>query len=209
MEVTKGQFAVMMKVSPGRVSQWIADGKIGKAALIGTGVRAKINAEIAREQLGRTLDPVQLAAQNRELPELPTEAPALAERKGGGQPLDPVIDSDQVRFNRARADRAEIEAEQARRELDAERGRYTLAEAALREWTKQAKALIDAEHEWHRDLALVIASELGIEAKAVEGVLRREFRVFCQKRSDLALAALAQIEQLQGDLALSTETGNG
>lgn len=202
MELSKGEFAALMKVSPGRVSQWIAEGKIKGAALIGDGPRAKINVPVAQQQLGRSLDPVQLAAQSRPAP---TQIPLGAEE---APPAD-TVDTDQVRMMRAKADKAEIEAEQARRELDAERGRYTLAEAALREWTKQAKALIDAEHEWHRDLALVIASELGIEAKAVEGVLRREFRVFCQKRSDLALAALAQIEQLQGDSALSTETGNG
>ena len=204
MELSKGEFAALMKVSPGRVSQWIAEGKIKGAALIGAGPRAKINVPVAQQQLGRSLDPVQLAAQSR---------PAPTQISIGGEeaaaPAADIADTDQVRMMRAKADKAEIEAEQARRELDAERGRYTLAEAALREWTKQAKALIDAEHEWHRDLALVIASELGIEAKAVEGVLRREFRVFCQKRSDLALAALAQIEQLQGDSALSTETGNG
>jgi phage terminase Nu1 subunit (DNA packaging protein) len=202
MELSKGEFAALMKVSPGRVSQWIAEGKIKGAALIGAGPRAKINVPVAQQQLGRSLDPVQLAAQSRPAP---TQIPLGAEE---APPAD-VVDTDQVRMMRAKADKAEIEAEQARRELDAERGRYTLAETALREWTKQAKALIDAEHEWHRDLALVIASELGIEAKAVEGVLRREFRAFCQKRSDLALAALAQIEQLQGDSALSTETGNG
>jgi hypothetical protein len=205
MELSKGDFAALIKVSAGRVSQYIAEGKLTGAALVGEGPRAKINVPIALSQLGKSLDPVQLSAQQR--PALPLEQAAAVTPTTSG-PATVPIDGDQARFNRARADKQEIEAEQARRSLDEERGRYVLAEAAQREWTRQTAALIQAQHEWHRDVALILGSELGADPKLVATILRREFRSFCQKRSDLALAALAQIEPFAADPALSTDTGN-
>lgn len=203
MELSKGDFAALIKVSAGRVSQYIAEGKLTGDALVGAGPRAKINVPIALAQLGKNLDPVQLSAQHR--PALPLEQAAPASTA----PATTVpIDGDQARFARARADKQEIEAEQARRALDEERGRYVLAEAAQREWTRQTAALIQAQHEWHRDVALILGSELGADPKLVATILRREFRTFCQKRSDLALAALAQLDTFAADPALSADSGN-
>jgi hypothetical protein len=51
--VSKAQFAAMRNVTPGRVSQWIADGRIEPNALIGEGRNAKINVPLASIQLSR------------------------------------------------------------------------------------------------------------------------------------------------------------
>lgn len=52
MEVlSKGDFAREVGVSPGRVSQWIAEGKIGPDALAGEGRSAKIIVDRALEQI--------------------------------------------------------------------------------------------------------------------------------------------------------------
>jgi hypothetical protein len=49
--VTKGDFAKMIGVSPGRVSQMISEGMIGADALVGEGRMAKINASLAADQI--------------------------------------------------------------------------------------------------------------------------------------------------------------
>ena len=58
--VSKGQFAALRNVSPGRVSQWISEGKIKPDALVGEGRNAKINVAVATQQLRDALDVGQL-----------------------------------------------------------------------------------------------------------------------------------------------------
>jgi hypothetical protein len=52
----KGEAARELNVSPGRVSQYIAEGKIYGDAIVGEGRSAKINVTIARQQLRSSLD---------------------------------------------------------------------------------------------------------------------------------------------------------
>ncbi len=54
--VTKGEFARLRGVTPGRVSQWIADGKIGPEAMEGEGRFARIRVAVATAQLKARLD---------------------------------------------------------------------------------------------------------------------------------------------------------
>lgn len=56
MEVSKSEFAALINVSPGRVSQFIASGQISRAAIIGSGQRAKIDVERAKADLRLMLD---------------------------------------------------------------------------------------------------------------------------------------------------------
>jgi hypothetical protein len=49
--VRKSEFAKMRDVSNGRVSQWLTECKIDGAAVVGTGQRAMLDADVAREQL--------------------------------------------------------------------------------------------------------------------------------------------------------------
>ena len=58
--VSKIDFARLSKVSPSRVTQWIAEGKISSAALVGEGRSAKIRVLQAQADLKRSLDPAQM-----------------------------------------------------------------------------------------------------------------------------------------------------
>ena len=49
--VRKSEFANLCNVSNARVSQWLSEGKVDGEAIVGTGQRAQINVEVAREQL--------------------------------------------------------------------------------------------------------------------------------------------------------------
>lgn len=53
--ISKGEFARRRNVSPGRVSQWIAEGKISGAAIVGEGRAALIDEAVACAQLDRAL----------------------------------------------------------------------------------------------------------------------------------------------------------
>lgn len=53
---SKSEFAALINVSPGRVSQFIASGQISQAAIIGSGQRAKIDVERAKADLRVNLD---------------------------------------------------------------------------------------------------------------------------------------------------------
>lgn len=57
--MTKGEFAVFVKRSPGRVSQWIAAGQISAGAMDGQGRTAKIIVSRALADLAANLDPGQ------------------------------------------------------------------------------------------------------------------------------------------------------
>jgi phage terminase large subunit GpA-like protein len=54
--VTKAEFASLVGVSRGRVSQWLRAGKIDGAAIVGEGRDARIDAELAKRQLDARLD---------------------------------------------------------------------------------------------------------------------------------------------------------
>lgn len=59
MLMSKGEFAAHMGVTPGRVSQWIGEGKISGKALVGEGRSARVDAELAAAQVSARRDPGQ------------------------------------------------------------------------------------------------------------------------------------------------------
>lgn len=54
--LSKSDFAAVINVSPGRVSQFIKAGQISSAAIVGSGQRAKIDVDRAKADLRLTLD---------------------------------------------------------------------------------------------------------------------------------------------------------
>ena len=63
--VTKSAFASLCGVSCGRVSQWLADGKLDGEAIVGHGHRARIRIDVARRQLKQRLNITQRLATGR------------------------------------------------------------------------------------------------------------------------------------------------
>lgn len=54
--VSKGRFAELCNVSPGRVSQWISEGKLSGAAIVGTGRSAQIDVDLGKAQVKASRD---------------------------------------------------------------------------------------------------------------------------------------------------------
>ena len=185
--ISKGDFAKRRGVSAAAVSQWISSNRLTGDALVGEGRFAKINVAEAERQLGVTLDLGQQMARGGR----PTASAAA--------PLSPE-DDHQARYQKARADSAEIEADRARSRQMAERGIYTLTEASRTAWSKVLSDLLHAVDQWLSDtaerLSAHIASGNGTDAKALTVFLRQEWRAFRTKRSTLAASASDALPEL-------------
>jgi hypothetical protein len=192
--VTKGEYAEMKGRSAGTISHWLADGKISAAALVGQGHHARIWVEQADADLTRSLDPGQQAAQERPIEsasapviesapldaQRPAPPPANADR--------PATDDQALRRRRiADAEKAEYEAEAARRKLAIDEGRWVDAAAAQREWAAElTKVVSETETYLTNTLAREIADELRCDWKVLAARIRDGYRGFRATVSDEA-----------------------
>ena len=174
--VSKGQFAALRNVSPGRVSQWISEGKIKPDALVGDGRNAKINVAMATQQLRDSLDVGQLTGNGvgtrLDLP-LPVQpVPAPAKEPAPSPAGDPIADAikqerlDQLR----RANRREAEEEAARS------GKYTDAAEAARQMGVIATKMMAVMEGSLAELATAVSARFEIPQRDVLHLLRSEFR---------------------------------
>lgn len=181
--VSKGRFAELRNVSPGRVSQWISEGKIKPNALVGEGRNAKIDVAVATLQLRETLDISQRAGNGLET-RLDLQAPASGAppqttpreqtKPSASTPLpeDPVAEAikleklDQLR----RANRKQAEDEAARA------GRFTETADAIRQMGAIASQLMTVVEGSLTELATAISARFEIPQRDVLHLLRAEFR---------------------------------
>jgi plasmid maintenance system antidote protein VapI len=182
-KVTKGQFATIVGVSPGRVSQWISEKKIHGDALIGEGRSAMINLDVAQDQLGRTLDFDQRQAQ------------AIAKPAAPAASLTP----DQLRIHAVKAETAEIELRKLQRQEQEQQGILINAAQARQAWGREIADLIAAIEQWLPEAALRLERDLGVEHKAATSALRAAFRELRTKRADLARSAAFALPDLIGE----------
>lgn len=196
--VSKGDFAGIIGVSPGRISQYIADGKIFGDALVGQGRSARINVERARSQLGKTLDPSQRFGANGVAGRravAASETPASEPRIDTPPVIDPVVDAvaaerlKQQRLTTARMERDEALAV----------GRYVLAEDAR---TAQTRAVVEAFKVMEvaiQEMAKAIAANHGVTHRDAVLTLQKAFRDTREKQarqfSDMAASLPAHIDE--------------
>lgn len=198
--MSKGDFAASINVTPGRVSQYIAAGKIYGDALEGEGRLARINPAIARAQLRLTMDPgqrfgangaaaVSVAAADGEQNEPGTNKPASAPTI-----FDPTIDElAQLRLRRER-----IKTEQAEDERQLELGRYMLAVDARREMGKAVAEAYKVMELGIGDLAKAMAVDFGVSQHDAHHALQKAFRVVRTK-------AVEALRKKQAETALHLE----
>ena len=77
--VSKGRFAELCNVSPGRVSQWISEGKLSGAAIVGSGRSAQIDVDLGKAQVKASRDVDQAHSGNGLATNLEAEAPRSRE----------------------------------------------------------------------------------------------------------------------------------
>lgn len=199
--VTKTQFAALRGVTPGRVTQWITEGKIHGPALDGVGRSARIVVAIACEQLGVTLDPVQAVA-NGQQASLPVELGPVAAAQSEAF-------NDQRRFARIKADQAEMAFEREKRNFDAEIGRYMLADYAEAVWSKSFGKVIAELEAALPTMAMDMARQLpGVDPKQMTILLRNAFRSWRTKQAELAALNAEAEEPYMAD-PVRSEEGSG
>ena len=175
--VSKGQFAALRNVSPGRVSQWISEGKIKSDALVGEGRNAKINVAVATRQLRDSLDVGQLTGNgvgkrlDLPLPVQPLPA-AMASEPAPSPSGDPLADAiKQERLDQLRRDnRREAEEEAARS------GKYTDATEAARQMGVIATQMMAVMEGSLAELATAVSARFEVPQRDVLHLLRSEFR---------------------------------
>jgi hypothetical protein len=208
--VTKGQYAELKSRTPGTVSHWIAEGKISAGAMIGIGRNARVWVEQADADLARSLDPAQQAAQENPIsnaqgveistPSLPQAAAASPHSPPTGhmgladQPsTSATTDNEALRRRRqADAEKAEYEAEAARRKLAIDEGRWVDAAEAARTWAAEvARMVSETETFLTNALARELADEFKCDWKVLAARIRDGYRRF---RSGVADNAAAERE---------------
>jgi hypothetical protein len=185
--VDKSLYAKLKRRAPSAISNWIKRGKISNAALIGDGRSAKIWVEQADADLARSLDPSQQVSQLHSAVSPALLLPAMtstANRNGATQAADGGREGDMARRAKADADRAEYEAEAARRKLAVDEGRWVDAQEAARAWGYElARLMTEVETFLFASLARELAEQHGLDWKALGADIRVRWRAFRTGRS--------------------------
>jgi hypothetical protein len=174
--VTKTEFATIAGIKPPAVSNWIRRGKLKAPAPLPDG---SIDVKLAKQQLGLTLNGLMRAGAMRR---------SRFQHKTA-EPANPVNDAN-LQLLQARATDALIKAERSRRELEAERGRFIVAEDAEAAWSKvMAEFLTDVEQGFS-DLSYQLA---GLDERERLLAIRKWWRAI-RARSATAYKLAAEAE---------------
>lgn len=180
--MTKGDFAALIGVSPGRVSQYIADGKIHGPALAGEGRSARVVVSVAQQQLQRTLEPSQrfgangaalrtvAPAQHHAAPPAPRREP----RRGDDAGSEKFTPADELADLRIRRERIITEREERNEQLEI--GRYMLAADVRREMAKAVTSAYLVMEQGIAEMAADLSSKYELPQKDVQYALMASFR---------------------------------
>lgn len=177
--IRKSDFAVLAKVSPARVSQWIAEGKIGGEALVGIGRSAMIRVEIARRQLKNALDVNQRFGLNGISTDLGPEPASV-----------PAQDSVETRLKAEKLLQAQLLTSRLQEEDRLQKGVYVLAVAARAETARAVSEALNIFEGSLTDLASALAAKYALPQRDLVHLLRAEFRAV-RARASAARASAA------------------
>lgn len=176
--VSKSEFAALINVSPGRVSQFIASGQISGAAIVGTGQRAKIRVEQAKADLRLTLDVSQRLGNGIDTQIDAGSQPIVVDGNAAGAGAPPPLQQSgidyeikQQKLEAARRANRNAAIGEAR-----DRGQLIDTDAARAEMSRVASALMDVFDGGLTDMATAIAAEFQLPQRDVKHIMRREFR---------------------------------
>lgn len=210
--VSKGRFAELRNVSPGRVSQWISEGKLKPSALVGEGRNAKINVAVATSQLRETLDIGQRTGNgiNTSLDlQPPPAAPAsdVANETRNPPPSSPPP-SDAIADQIKQEKLAGLQRENRRRaeEEAARSGKYIEAAEAVRQMGAIAAQMMSMVEGSLTELATAISAKFEIPQRDVLHLMRGEFRkvrssgakVFRDKAMEMPAIIEAELADVDG-----------
>lgn len=189
--VSKGDFARLIGVSPGRVSQYISEGKIKPDALDGEGVRAKIIVAVATAQLRASLDIAQRLGNGiaTRLDASPDSPPVLGQVKPAAPVLPTPGNSFEERLKAEKLAEMEMRNRKAREEERERRGQYTRTDDVRVALGQVANGMLNVFEGALSDFALAVAAKFEVPQRDVLHLLRAEFRTVRQKAADAASRA--------------------
>jgi len=203
----KKDFAELIGVSPGRVSQYISEGKLSGTALDGEGRRARVRVQTALAQLRMKLDAGQMMGNGLDTR---LKAPAAPDHPAGSElPLrswqapeeqGPSVE-DQLKQEKLL--QARIMSRKAAEEEEKRKGRFTETTAVKAEMVRLAAGLLDTFEGALPDLANAIAARFEVPARDVLHLMRAEFR---SVRTTAAARARDAADQEPETVASKTET---
>lgn len=174
--MSKGDFAVHIGVSAGRISQYIAEGKISDAALDGQGRAARIRTVIAMAELRKTLDPAQRFGANGAASITPAQQPSpqatVLVPGSTPTPINPAVD--ELAAERLKQQRLKTAREQ--REEDLSVGRYMLADDARRETSRAVTEAFKVMDQAIQEMAKTMAADFGVSQRDALLALHRVMR---------------------------------
>lgn len=223
--LSKGEAARELNVSPGRVSQYIAEGKIYGAAIVGEGRSAKINVDLARQQLRSSLDigqrfgnGIATDLSDREVEVVaddPAEERGTTEETGDQVAASRlrerlrVVDPTEEAIKLARlqsiqyGNREKAEAELARR------GTYLRTDEVAAAMSKIAGSMLNVFEGGLADLATAVSAQFKVPQRDALHLLRSEFVKLRAKAAEAARRAGNEMPALKADdVAIEGEEDN-
>lgn len=211
--LSKSEFAAYVNTTPSRLSHWISDGKIGPAAIEGTGRFARIRVAVAVEMLRARRDigqglgngaGVKLPPHGAAAPPLPLTLPDTppASPPGRGEAaqveIPPVVRPEWLDPLEEQIKREKLDEIARRNRIAAAReeeaaGRYIEAAAARREMARIAGGMLQVLEQALDTFATAVAEHSQVPQRDILHLLKQEFRKI---RERAAAAHLRQAEAL-------------
>ncbi|MDX3929211.1 MAG: hypothetical protein QHC90_25845 [Shinella sp.] len=200
--VSKSEFAAMINVSPGRVSQYLKDGSISPAAVHGIGQRAKIDPERARADLRLTLDVSQRLGNgiDTRLDDEPArEPPSSSQSPAQPAPVLTGIDYEIKQQKLEQARRANRNGAIAEAQA---RGQLVDTAEVRAEMSRLAVGMMQVFEGGLTDLASAIAAQFMVPQRDVLHLLRKQFRTIrASAAKQMNAAAIVLPETVQTELS--------
>jgi hypothetical protein len=200
--LSKGEYARLIGVTPGRVSQYISEGKLSGEALKGEGRTAQIRVAVANQQLNLRLDISQRLGNgiNTRLDQGPR--PAAADALPLAAP--PAGDSVEEQIKRARLRQIELDNRKSAEDAALRAGKLIDAEAVRQSQGRAFARLVAGFEGSLADFATAIANKFSLQQRDVLHELKMEWRnVRARNAKDLQTAA----EQLPQESQIELEDG--
>jgi hypothetical protein len=206
--VSKGEFARRRNVSPGRVSQWISEGKIHGKAIVGEGRSARIDETVACQQLDRRLDVGQrfgnglhtkLDAVRGPVALASNDATGLSEdgERPAGLQFDrvrpPISETVADKIQREKLQELERRNREGARQEAVAAGLLTDAASVRQVVGRETAKLLSSFEGALANFASAIAAQFKQPQRDVLHVLRAELRKFRAAEADIAKAQAAAV----------------
>lgn len=199
--LTTSELAAALGVTPGRISQYVSEGKLS-GCFIGEARRRRFDLDKCASALGRKLDgarslavgsSARRVADDLQAASLPLDRAATPASRE--DPIAPAPGGDDLRrYEVARAQLAEEKARAARRDNAVEDGIYVLASAVERASSRLLQAELAQFETVLREASRSIADVFGIDYRSVHKVARDTWRTHRGERTSALLAAADAVE---------------